>query len=144
MPPREGNAGSFLSPVPSLAENPMVAMLTTDFWVFEFYVVDDAAVRKANKGRWFRLQGDGTYESGVWQEKTGYGSWSVRDEAGKTMLYLDNIDDAQDEQWEIQGVNADKDTMTWSGISETNTSGAITKVINLLTRPTKAQFGVEE
>ncbi|MCO6477849.1 MAG: hypothetical protein J5I94_14560 [Phaeodactylibacter sp.] len=138
----EAATGSFLPPTPP-GGHPMAPLLMRDFWVFEFYVVDDAASRAANKGRWFRFFEDGTFESGHWQEKTGNGSWRLQDEQGKVILYLDNVVDAQDGQWEIQGVNKDQDTMTWVGISKTNTAGVICKVINLLTRPTKAQFGVE-
>ncbi|MCB0546480.1 MAG: hypothetical protein KDD19_02775 [Phaeodactylibacter sp.] len=140
--PSTGDSGSFL-PAQVPAGHPMVPILTTDYWIFEFYVIDDAAARAANKGRWFRFLNDGTYESGSWEEKTGYGSWRLQDEEGKVMLYLDNVVDSEDGQWEIQGVNKEQDTMTWSGINKTNTAGVITKVINLLTRPTKAQFGVE-
>lgn len=140
--PRQGDSGSF-APPQAPGSHPMVAILTRDFWVFEFYVVDDAAARAANKGRWFRFSEDGTFESGRWEEKTGYGSWRLQDEQGDVTLYLDNVADAEDGQWEIQGVNKEQDTMTWVGVNKTSTAGAITKVINLLTRPTKAQFGVE-
>ena len=140
--PRKDGSGSFLPPL-ALGEHPMVPILTTDYWIFEYYVIDDAAARASNKGRWFRFFADGTFESGSWEEKTGYGSWRLQDEDNKVMLYLDNIVDAEDGQWEIQGVNKEQDTMTWAGISKTNTAGVITKVINLLTRPTKAQFRIE-
>ena len=33
------------------------------------------------------------------------------------MLYLDNIVDAEDAQWEVQGVNKEQDTMTWAGVA---------------------------
>lgn len=140
--PRAGDSGAFISPVPA-GNHPMVPILTRDFWVFEFYVADQAGARAANKGRWFRFFNDGTYESGHWEDKTGYGSWQLQDEDGKVMLHLDNIIDAEDAQWEIQGVNKEQDTMTWAGANKTKVAGVITKVINLLTRPTKAQFGVE-
>jgi len=141
--PGKGEKGSFL-PAVAPEDNPLVQVLTLDFWVFEFYVVDEAAARAFNRGRWFRFYIDGTFESGHWQEKTGYGTWKIQDEEGKKMLYLDNIVDAEDAQWEIQGVNSTQDTMTWAGINKTGNAGVITKVINLLTRPTKAQFGVQE
>ncbi|MCB0587954.1 MAG: hypothetical protein KDD06_21865 [Phaeodactylibacter sp.] len=140
--PRQSASGSFLAPLPPI-DHPMAPILLKDYWVFEFYVVDDPAARAANKGRWFRFFEDGTFESGRWQEKTGYGSWSIKVEDGDVMLYVDNIVDADDGEWEIQGVNKDKDTMTWVGVNKTSTAGVITKVINLLTMPTKAQFGVE-
>jgi hypothetical protein len=140
--PNQGKNGSFLPPLQQ-EETPMVTTLTTDYWVFEFYVVDDKSRRTANKGRWFNFHPDGTYESGIWENETGYGSWRIQQEPEGTMLYLDNINDTQDEKWEIQGVNDAKDTMTWAGISETPNAGVITKAINLLTKPTKQQFGVE-
>lgn len=140
--PNRAESGSFLPPQ-APGDNPLAEILMRDFWIFEFYVVDDPALRAANKGRWFKFYPDGTFEAGLWQEKTGYGSWSLQTVDGDRILRLDNIVDAEDIQWEIQGVNSEQDTMTWAGINKTNNAGAITKVINLLTRPTKAQFGVE-
>ncbi len=141
--PRQAQTGSFL-PARTPDSSPVVDILLKDFWVFEYYVVDDPAMRAANKGLWFNFYPDGTFESGHWQEKAGYGSWSLRNEEGKRVLYLDNIVDALDGVWEVQGINKEQDTMTWVGMKNSNYAGAITKVINLLTRPTKAQFGVEE
>ncbi len=135
--------GSFLPPL-NPGESPLISILTKDFWVFEYYVAEDAEARKVNKGRWFKFNPDGTFESGHWEEQTGYGSWRINEFEGNLVLYLDNIYDSQDGQWEIQGVNQEQDTMTWVGVNKTSTAGIITKVINLLARPTKAQFGVEE
>ncbi|MCB0570581.1 MAG: hypothetical protein KDC66_12485 [Phaeodactylibacter sp.] len=135
--------GSFLPPL-NPGESPLIATLATDFWVFEYYVAEDPEARKANKGLWFKFNPDGTYESGHWEEQIGYGSWRLAEFEGDLILSLDNIYDSQDGQWEIQGVNKDQDTMTWVGVNKTTTAGVITKVINLLSRPTKAQFGVEE
>lgn len=141
--PAEAMNGSFEPPVAPEPSN-LVQTLTTDFWVWEYYVVDDRATRLANKGRWFKLSADGTFESGRWQQKTGYGSWRLLNRDGKQILVFDNIDDRQDEQWEIQGINQTKDTMTWAGVADTKTEGAILKAISLLTRPTRKQFGVAE
>ncbi|MEQ8705510.1 MAG: hypothetical protein RIC19_16405 [Phaeodactylibacter sp.] len=135
--------GAFEPPV-AAEPSAMVNTLTTNFWVWEFYVVDDKATRLANKGRWFKMSADGSYETGRWQEKTGYGSWRLLEQDGKKILQFDNIDDRQDEQWEIQGINQENDTMTWAGLSDTKTAGAILKAISLLTRPTRQQFGVAE
>jgi len=140
--PNKGEEGSFLPPLDP-GESPMVTTLTTAYWVFEYYVVDDRAQRAANKGRWFQFFPDGTFSTGVWQEQTGYGVWRLEEEPEGLMLYLDSINDTQDEKWEIQGVNDVRDTMTWAGISETPNAGVITKTINLLSQPTKKQFGVE-
>ncbi len=141
--PAEATNGSFQPPVAPEPSN-LVQILTNDFWVWEYYVVDDRATRLANKGRWFKLSADGTFESGRWQQKTGYGSWRLLNQDGKQVLAFDNVDDRQDEQWEIQGINQSQDTMTWAGVPDTKTEGAILKAISLLTRPTRKQFGVAE
>jgi len=57
---------------------------------------------------------------------------------------MDNINDELDIQWEIQGINKAGDTMTWAGINRKSNAGDVVKVISLLTRPTRKQFGVEE
>ncbi|TXB62207.1 hypothetical protein [Phaeodactylibacter luteus] len=141
--PAQSMNGAFQPPTPP-EDSKLVQTLTKDYWVFEFYVVDDRAQRRANKGRWVKFMADGTFESGQWQQKTGYGSWRISENASEITLSFDNIDDRQDEQWEIQGVNQSMDTMTWAGIPKTKTEGAIIKVISLLTMPTKKQFGVED
>lgn len=135
--------GSFEPAVP-VEPSALANTLTTDFWVWEYYVVDDKAARLANKGRWFKMSADGTYETGRWQEKTGNGSWRLLEQDGKQILHFDNVDDRQDEQWEIQGINQANDTMTWAGVKDNKTEGAILKAISLLTRPTREQFGVTE
>jgi hypothetical protein len=146
--PSSGPNGSFLPPLDP-GESEMVKILTEVVgtadvhWVFEYYVAEDKAARAANKGRWFDFNPDGTFESGTWEAQKGYGVWRLSNEPEGLMLYLDSINDAEDEKWEVQGVNDQQDTMTWAGISETNTAGVITKVISLTSRPTKAQFGVE-
>lgn len=122
----------------------MAELLTQNYWVFEYYVAEDREARKANKGRWFQLNPDGTYESGHWQKLTGYGVWRLQDDPEEGfLLVFDNVNDALDEQWEIQGVNEDKDTMSWGGVNKTPNAGIITKTISLLSRPTRAQFGVQ-
>jgi len=141
--PQANKNGSFMEPTP-LPDARTVELLTKDFWVFEYYVADEKKVRLGNKGRWFAFYQDGTFESGRWTEKLGYGAWNLQNVPGEDLrLILDNIDNNQDEQWEIQGVNASGDAMTWVGINETNTSGHVIKAINLLTRPTRQQFDAE-
>jgi hypothetical protein len=141
--PQANKNGSFMKPTP-LPNSETVNILNRDFWVMEFYVADEKEVRLGNKGRWFRFYKDGTFENGRWTKKLGYGAWNLQNVPGQGLtLILDNIDDSQDEQWEIQGVNESGDTMTWVGINKTNNSGHVVKAINLLTRPTRKQFGAE-
>ena len=141
--PQANKNGSFMEPAP-LPDVRTVQLLTKDFWVFEFYVADEREVRLGNKGRWFAFYQDGTFENGRWTEKLGYGAWNLQNIPGEGLrLILDNIDNNQDEQWEIQGVNESGDAMTWVGINKTNTAGHVVKAINLLTRPTRKQFDAE-
>ena len=142
--PASAKNGSFQPPQP-VGGGEKAQLLTQNFWVFEFYVTDDKATRLAQKGNWYRFFKDGTFESGNWTDKTGYGSWrlqNVPDEG--LMLFMDNINDELDIQWEIQGINKAGDTMTWAGINRKANAGDVVKVISLLTRPTRKQFGVEE
>lgn len=141
--PQSNKNGSFMTPQ-RLPDVETVDMLTSEFWVFEFYVADERAVRLGNKGRWFAFFKDGTFENGRWTEKLGYGAWNLQEVPGKGLnLILDNIDDKQDESWEIQGVNSSGDAMTWVGVNKTNNAGHVVKAINLLTRPTRKQFDAE-
>jgi hypothetical protein len=136
--------GGFLPPL-NPGTSQLVTLLSTEYWVFEFYVVEDPVARQANRGRWFKFKSDGTFINGHWQEQTGYGSWRLEeDKEDKTIIHVDNIYNSQDAQWEIQGISQEKDVMTWVGVNRTPTAGSILKVINLSARPTKAQFGVEE
>jgi hypothetical protein len=135
--------GGFMPPL-NPGRSPLVTLLTTEYWVFEFYVVDNEAARKFNRGRWFKLSPDGTFINGHWQEQTGYGSWRLEETEDKVIIHFDNIYDSQDVQYEIQGMSQEQDTMTWVGVNRTPSAGAILKVINLSSRPTKAQFGIEE
>jgi hypothetical protein len=134
--------GGFVPPL-NPGSSPLVTLLTTEYWVFEFYVVDNAAARQFNRGRWLKFSPDGTFINGHWGEQTGYGSWRLEEEEDKVILHLDNIYDSQDVQYEVQGISQEQDTMTWVGVNRTPSAGAIIKVINLSSRPTKAQFGIE-
>lgn len=75
----------------------LVNILIIDFWVWEYYVVDDKVICLANKGCWFKLFVDGIYEMGCWEDKIGYGFWCLLNQDGKKILQFDNIDDCQDE-----------------------------------------------
>ena len=56
---------------------------------------------------------------------------------------VDAIDDSQDAEWELQFAG-DGDVASWIGTKEfINNKGVMAKAINLLTRPTKKQFGYE-
>ena len=135
----DGQAAPPINP----GDSPLIQSLTKDFWVFEFYVIpgnmEEALV---NKGRWYDLKPDGTFESGHWEELTGNGSWRLENREGKQFLILDSTVDAEDSEWEIK-MSADADAMSWVGTENYGRNSHMLKVTSLLTRPTKAQFGVQ-
>ena len=137
----DGNAVPPVAPEPS----PLVDALTaSEFWVFEFYVVPgDQSRSQANKGRWYSLKPDGTFQSGHWEELTGNGSWRIENRLGKNFIILDSTVDAEDAEWEIK-LGAEGEAMSWVGTENYGRSSHMLKVISLLSRPTKKQFGVEE
>ena len=135
----DGNAAPPQAPEESL----LVNTLTSDFWVFEFYVIpgnmEEALV---NKGRWYDFKNDGSFESGHWEELTGNGSWRLQTREGKQYLIIDSTVDAEDSEWEIK-VGGEGDAMSWVGTENYDRSSHMLKVTSLLTRPTKKQFGIE-
>lgn len=134
--------GYSAAPVP-LEESPLVTTLTSDYWVFEFYVIPgDQQAGWANQGRWYDFNLDGTFESGHWEELTGNGSWRMETREGKQFIIIDSTVDEEDAEWEIK-VGGDGQAMSWVGTENYKRSSHMLKAISLLTRPTKKQFGVE-
>lgn len=139
-----GETGSFAPPL-APGNSPTATLLQQQFWVIEHYI--DADLQRmsiADKGRWYQFFADGTFVNGSWEEQTGKGSWFLTVQEGKEFLLLDNIDNTQDTQFEIQAINNARDAMSWVGIKGFADGGAIIKVMQLLSRPTKAQFNVKE
>ncbi len=138
-----GMTGSFSPPIPP-GDSFEAQLLMKDYWVMEYYVGDAKKVSsRSQKGRWFRFNPDGTFINGQWDETTGKGSWHLKRRDNKNFLYLDNIDDIQDCEWEIQGINQGQDAMTWVASQGYVDGGAIIKIISLMSQPTKKQFGIE-
>ena len=143
--PAVNNIGSGQAAAPvNPGNSPLVTILTADFWVFEHYVIpEDQAGGWANKGRWYQFNPDGSFESGHWEELTGNGSWRLEKREGKQILIIDSTIDMEDSEWEID-MNAEQDAMSWVGTENYKRTSHMLKVISLLSRPTKKQFGVEE
>ncbi|MEN0006908.1 MAG: hypothetical protein AAF798_22340 [Bacteroidota bacterium] len=143
-PATPSTGGSALTPL-NPGDSPLVSILTSNYWVFEFYIdPDDKANNILNKGRWYQLNPDGTFTNGKWQEQLGSGSWILaKNDLNKDILRLDNVVDSEDAEFEIQ-FNKEADASSWIGTKTFGQSGVMIKAINLLTAPTKAQFGVAE
>ena len=100
---------------------------------------------RSESGRWYKFEDNGTFTNGQWQEQTGNGSWFLNYREGKTYLLCDNLYNSQDVEWEIQGINQAQDAMSWVATTKGYTdSGGMVKIIQMLTPPTKEQFGYKE
>lgn len=139
------NTGSFAPPI-SPGDSPTTQLITKDYWVIEYYVPfdDDYNKKMANKGRWYKFKNDGTFVCGQWQEETSHGSWRYGTSVfGRPTIVADAKNDRLDAEWEFQA-NGDGSEMSWAGQQRFGVEeGTMVKAINLMTMPTKAQFGVE-
>lgn len=137
--------GTVMAPIAPNTHSTYVQTLLNNYWVYEYYVdSQDRSNQIPNKGRWYKFNPDGTFTGGQWQEQTHAGSWVLNIEDGTWVIYLDSNNDALDNQFFIQGLEPGAESTSWVGTSRFDNSHIIIKVINLLTMPTKAQFGVEE
>ncbi len=130
------------TPPPDTKEAQMLT--ASNFWVIEFYVsFEDEEQGRANQGKWIQFRKDGTADVGHWEDQTSTGTWTMVYGGKRPLVVLDMQDDAQDIGWEIQGISEPGDEMSWVGVKDYPNYGDVVKVISLLTRPTKKQFGVE-
>jgi hypothetical protein len=135
--------GFFLSPA-APAASPITTTLLTHYWIFEHYIhSQEFDAGKSNEGRWYQFKPDGSFIAGQWEETKSKGSWGLGvGEGDATVLTIDSDNNAEDAQWILQ-ISRDGDEMSWVGVRETSYQGHIIKVINLMTIPTKKQFGKE-
>jgi len=140
------NDGNFSPPI-SPGDSYNTTVITKDYWVIEFYVPFDQSYEKkmANKGRWYKFKNDGTYVCGQWQEETSFGSWRYgRSAMGELTIVTDAKNDRFDGEWQFQ-IGSGATEMSWAGQQSFGVEeGTMCKVINLTSKPTKKQFGVEE
>ncbi len=131
-------------PVPA-ESNRETALLTKDFWVFEFYVIPgDQEKSFFNRGLWYKLQMDGTFTYGHWEEYLGKGSWKLTYFQGTPILTIDSeTDNSYDMFWELNFGNYQGFEASFVATRDSPQPGVMCKVINLMTRPTKKQFGYE-
>jgi hypothetical protein len=139
--------GSFRSPLPVPMNTREAVTLTKNYWVFEYYIDPDNPINnRINRGRWYKLNPDGTFESGHWDQKTANGSWGLgkAEDNNYLMVHFDSSIDAEDSEFMIQGINDQEDAMSWVGTDLYKQGQIMIKAIQLLSIPTKKQFGIEE
>ncbi len=135
--------GSFADPTPP-PKLPITNFLITHYWVFEYYLHAQEFERgRSNQFRWYKFSPDGTFIAGQWETVLSKGTWKLATgETKNTVIVIDSDNDAEDSQWDMQP-NAAGDEMSWSGVRSTTYQGHLVKAINLMTMPTKKQFGQE-
>ncbi|MEL7427074.1 MAG: hypothetical protein AAFN81_29040 [Bacteroidota bacterium] len=138
--------GSYVSPVVPNTNNPKVQLLIqSPYWVAEYWVNHGDNTQNApNRGRWWKIKPDGTFECGQWEETFSYGSWAVYNDGAKELIHFDAVNDALDMEFEMQAVSQLKDYMSWAGTGTYDMKRIAVKATSLLSMPTKAQFNVPE
>lgn len=137
----EAPKGSAAAPVMA-TDSRVSQVLQKNIWMIEYYISStDFEGGKKNRGRWYIFKKDGTFESGYWEKKTGSGSWFLREGGKYPIVIIDSYNDAEDSGWEIQGFPEDAYEMSWVGLKEYSNYADLIKMFNMLTPPTKAQFG---
>jgi len=137
------NSGSATNANP-VGDAPYADILTLNYWVFEKYYHPDKAQKDLGKGRWFKFEKDGTFVSGRWKDQTASGTWISYAADGKIFIRIDSTIDREDAEFEIQAMTQAQDQMAWVGTAAFPNYDPVSLVTtNLLTIPTKAQFGVE-
>ncbi|MFZ4426517.1 MAG: hypothetical protein ACOYOO_05120 [Saprospiraceae bacterium] len=128
-------------------------LLTRNIWVAEFYVLPGGEGKlipsRENKGLWWQFNMDGTYAGGQWDKQLDYGTWTWRpgssqyDKSG--ILFVDSAtDDMRDAEFQMQGIESTGEVMSWVKTEAYgDRQAALLKVIQMLSLPTKKQFGVE-
>ena len=138
-----GQTGSFATPV-APPDMEMAKILMEHFWIIEFYIdPQNSILARTQTGRWFKFFPDGTFQCGQWEEDSGHGSWFLSEREGKTYLKLDNVNNSLDSEFEIQDVNDGMDALSWLGQTGKD-ANAIIKMMQLWSKPTKKQFGLEK
>lgn len=141
--PANTNTGSIASPVTPNLDIREARALAEDWWVIEFWIDDkNPETRVKMRGHWFKFEQDGTFTSGYWADQTANGVWHVGRDQGRVLLTLDSSDDSEDMQFDMQGITADSETMSWVGTKEYDMAHNLCKAIKLSSRPTEKQFDI--
>ena len=78
------------------------------------------------------------------QEKTGQGTWRIFQRGTDYWVFIDGENDVHDGEWKIQ-FNGPGTESSWVGSKDyAGSRGIMAKFDNLLTMPTKEQYGIQE
>jgi hypothetical protein len=102
------------------------------YWWYEGYVSQNEEYMKAQRGKWFKLKQDGTFDYGKFQEIIGTGTWRF-DDRTKT-IYIQTEDGKETRQWETV-MNNTSDIMIWKGPVTGPNAGDQAKLVRYLQMP---------
>lgn len=151
------NVEAWAEPAEPAESNRETALLTKDFWVFEYYVIPGNPEQSLlNRGIWYNFDMNGTFEYGHWEDYLGKGTWKLIYDnnlegrpkiPGVTsipVLVVDSeTDNAYDMMWELSFGDYSGFEASFVASRYSQQPGVMCKTLNLMTRPTKKQFGYE-
>lgn len=151
------NVEAWAEPAVPAESNRETALLTKDYWVFEYYVIPGNPEQSMlNRGIWYKLDMNGTFEYGHWEEYLGKGTWKlIYDSNMEGRPKIDNMtsipvlvvdsetDNAYDMMWELSFGDYSGFEASFVASRYSQQPGVMCKTMNLMTRPTKKQFGYE-
>jgi hypothetical protein len=151
------NVEAWAEPAVPAESNRETALLTKDYWVFEYYVIPGNQQQSIlNRGLWYKLAMNGTFEYGHWEDYLGKGTWKLTYDsnmegrpkiAGMTsipVLVVDSeTDNAYDMMWELSFGDYSGSEASFVASRYSQQPGVMCKTLNLMTQPTKKQFGYE-
>ncbi len=140
-----GKTEAWAEPAVQAENNRETALLSKDFWVFEYYVIPgDEQQSFNNRGLWYKFAMNGTYEYGHWEEYLGKGTWKLTFPEGVPTLVVDSeTDNSFDMIWELNFGSYNGFEASFVASQYSQQPGVMCKMINIQTRPTKKQFGYE-
>lgn len=131
-------------PIPNTRE---AQILIRNYWVFEYFIVENnPELSLGNKGKWYKFNPDGTFTAGHWEDFTTKGTWTLYYGGAGTypVIHVIAENPALTGEYQIQGISGEEDYMSWMGTARYGQKGWAAKVMNLLTAPTRKQFGVDK
>lgn len=140
------NAGQYGQKTPPDMGRYEAQVLTKSVWVTEFYVDKFAsrAQKMAGTGQWLKFYGDGSFHGGHWDRHTHSGVWAINYTTAKPTIVLDSNVDNLDAWWEIHGIAAEQDAMSWRRVPDSKfgpyRKSIMVKMMELSDLPTREQF----
>ncbi|RMF22331.1 MAG: hypothetical protein D6765_14410 [Bacteroidetes bacterium] len=113
--------------------------LTNNYWVVNFFHrIRDPQANRANQGRWYKFNPDGTYECGQFEKTFCKGKWRLFLEGNRARLDLDAEIPEEDGEWMMQMASTE-DIMIWVGTERYGTNNVQMRLENLLFIPKNRQ-----